>query len=58
MHVGTNTGVLSSRRVAMAALPQTPYAVFWFSIASLLDLPGDIRRDLSMRCTCLPGWLR
>jgi hypothetical protein len=42
----------------MAALPHTPYAVFWFSIASLSDLPGDIRRDLSMCCTCLPGWLR
>jgi hypothetical protein len=39
----------------MAALPHTPYAVLWFSIASLSDLPGDIRRDLSMCCTCLPG---
>jgi hypothetical protein len=42
MHAGTNAGIVSSRRVAMAALPHTPYAMFWFSIVALSDLSGVI----------------
>jgi hypothetical protein len=60
MHVGTNTGVVSSRKVAIAGLPHghMAYTVFWFSIQRVSVSFGVIGRGLSTCCTCLHEWLR
>ena len=55
MHVGTNTGVVLSRRIAMAALLHRAYTSFWSSIVSLSDPSGVIRHDLSMYAIFLNG---
>ncbi|KAJ8580225.1 hypothetical protein M405DRAFT_73973 [Rhizopogon salebrosus TDB-379] len=58
MHVDTNTGVVSSRKVTMAGLPHGSYGVLVLDTVGLSVSSGVIGHGLSIYCTCLHEWLR
>jgi hypothetical protein len=58
MHVGTSTGVISSRKVTMAGLPHGSYGVLVLDTVGISVSSGVIGHGLSIYCTCLHEWLR
>jgi hypothetical protein len=54
MHVGISAGVVSSRKVAMAALPHGLYGLLVLDTVGLSVSFGVIGHVLSINCTCFP----
>jgi hypothetical protein len=58
MHVGISAGVVSSRKVAMAALLHGLYSLLVLDTVGLSVSFGVIGHVLSINCTCLPELLK